>query len=287
MKTAEILRRTAARLPALVLALALAVTPALAADAPASVHIEDTVSGGYVYALSGDGSGMEPFRYDVPEGGVTALIFFGTGCQNCRSLFQTIAQGALSEDPRVNIVAVSLQGREATQSFADSYMGGTVSNVYYGQDASVPWSYARLVLGSGTSRFGTAFVLLIAKEDGKPYIVWQGQSVYDGWKVQEAVDELLGGGPAVRMIKVGEQAENGGVWVMADLRNTAGRPVSGTLYAVGYAGGRAADVQSLPLALPANGSAMKSLTVKGEAAKLFYLEEGTLRPLASAVTAGG
>jgi len=273
-------KRLCAWAAALALVLSAFPAPVLAAEG-SFVDIEDTAAGGTVYSLS-DGTARR-FQYDVPEGGVTALIFFGVGCLNCKSLFQSIAQGALADDPRVNIVAVSVQDREATQSFADAYMGGKVSNIYYGENSSVPWDYARLVLGS--TGMGTAFVLLITEENGARHIRWQAQKVNDGWQVQNAVDALLGG--TVKMIKTMEFSADGGISFSADLRNSTAQTVAGNLYAAGYAGGRMTDLQSVSLELPANGSAFEEFTVKGQAAKLFYLEEGTLRPLAPAVTAGG
>lgn len=284
MKTRERVRRWAAALLGLALLAAAAPVSALAAENEAFVSIEDTVEGD-LFAISGGGDYTEPLRYDVPEGGLTALIFFGTGCGNCRQLFQTIAQGALSEDPRVNIAAVSLQDREATREFADLYMGGRVSNVYYSPFSQMLWDYAELTVGSGSVK--TAFVLLISEVGGGRRIVWYGQGVHSGWAVQEAVNKLLDGGSAVRMTKTGESAGNGEVWLAAGLRGAADRAVSGTLYAAGYEGERLTEVQSRPLALPAGGSAGESFTVRGETAKLFCLEEGTLRPLAAALTAGG
>ena len=141
--------------------------------------------------------------------------------------------------------------------------------------------YVNLVL-DGTS-VGTAFVLLAGRENGKPYILWYGKSVSSGQTVQEAADKLLGTG--LRMTKAGESVRDGRVCLL--VRLDAAGPVSGSLWAAGYSGGRPADVQSVPLTLSAGETAMEEFTVKGETAKLFCLEEGTLRPLAPALTAGG
>ena len=87
------------------------------------------------------------------------------------------------------------------------------------------------------------------------------------------------------MTKAGESVRDGRVCLL--VRLDAAGPVSGSLWAAGYSGGRPADVQSVPLTLSAGETAMEEFTVKGETAKLFCLEEGTLRPLAPALTAGG
>lgn len=287
MKTMKLLRRTAAQLLALALTLALVSTPALAVEKGEDLHIEDNVWKRNVYDLSKDGTELEPFHYDVPEGGMAVLIFFKSGCGNCRQLFSTIARGALADDPRVNIVAVSVEeDRAATQNFVDTYMGGKVSHVFY-RGLYMLSTYADAVLDGSNGGIGTAFVLLVANEDGKPYIRWRGESIYQGKTIQEKVDQILDGSGQVQMTKDGESIRDGRVCLLASLRNPASGPVSGTLYAVGYTGGRMTDVQSLPLTLPAGGSVQQDFTVKGETAKLSYLEEGTLRPLSGALTAGG
>lgn len=281
MKMKEIMKQVSAALTAVLFVLALAPAPARAAAVTEFVRIEDTVSGGAVYDLWGDGTEAENFGYDIPEGGLAALIFFKNGCRNCQNLFKTITECPLMDDPRVNVVAVSFQGREETQSFAEGYMNGKFPKVYYGPNGSQAWRYVNLVLNDFS--VGTAFVLLVGRESGKPYILWYGQSVSSGQTVQEAADELLGTG--LRMTKTGESVRDGRVCLLARL--DAAVPVSGSLWAVGYSGGRAADVQSVSLSLSAGESTTEEFTVRGETAKLFCLEEGTLRPLASALTAGG
>lgn len=281
MKMKEVLKQASAALTAVLFVLALAPVPARAAAVTEFVRIEDTVSGGYVYDLWGDGTEAENFGYDIPEGGLTALIFFKNGCWNCQNLFTTITNCPLMDDPRVNVVAVSFQGREETQSFAENYMHGRFPKVYYDMNGVQAWKYVNLVL-DGTS-VGTAFVLLAGRENGKPYILWYGKSVSSGQTVQEAADKLLGTG--LRMTKAGESVRDGRVCLL--VRLDAAGPVSGSLWAAGYSGGRPADIQSVPLTLSAGETAMEEFTVKGETAKLFCLEEGTLRPLAPALTAGG
>lgn len=280
MKMKEILKQVSAALTAVLFVLALAPVPARAA-VTGFVHIEDTVQGGYVYDLRGGGIEAENFGYDIPEGGLTALIFFKNGCWNCQNLFKTITNCPLMDDPRVNVVAVSFQGQDETQSFAEKYINERFPKVYYDVTGAQAWKYVDLVLNE--PGFKTAFVLLVGRENGKPYILWYGKSVSSGQTVQEAADKLLSTG--LRMTKTGESVRDGRVCLL--VRLDAAGPVSGSLWAVGYSGGRAADVQSVPLTLSAGETAMEEFTVRGETAKLFCLEEGTLRPLAPALTAGG
>ena len=281
MKMKEVLKQASAALTAVLFVLALAPVPARAAAVTEFVRIEDTAPGGPVYDLWGDGTEAENFGYDIPEGGLTALNFFKNGCRNCQNHYTTKTNCPHIDDPRVNVVAVSFQGREETQSFAENYMHGRFPKVYYDMNGVQAWKYVNLVL-DGTS-VGTAFVLLAGRENGKPYILWYGKSVSSGQTVQEAADKLLGTG--LRMTKAGESVRDGRVCLL--VRLDAAGPVSGSLWAAGYSGGRPADVQSVPLTLSAGETAMEEFTVKGETAKLFCLEEGTLRPLAPALTAGG
>ncbi len=146
MKVKEVLKQASAALTAVLFVLALAPVSARAAAVTEFVRIEDTVPGGYVYDLWGDGTEAENFGYDIPEGGLTALIFFKNGCWNCQNLFTTITNCPLMDDPRVNVVAVSFQGREETQSFAENYMHGRFPKVYYDMNGVQAWKYVNLVL---------------------------------------------------------------------------------------------------------------------------------------------
>ena len=56
MKMKEVLKQASAALTAVLFVLALAPVPARAAAVTEFVRIEDTVSGGYVYDLWGDGT---------------------------------------------------------------------------------------------------------------------------------------------------------------------------------------------------------------------------------------
>lgn len=279
------------------LALALAVTAGSALAAGEEfIRVEDTVCGDpacQVFDLSGDGEYPETFFYDVPEDGVTALIFFKNGCWNCANLFRGI--GILTEDPRVNVVAVSLQDREESQSFADAYVGDKLERVYY-QPFSFQnpgWAYVDLLSGGngGSLSMRTAFAALVTEEDGVNYIRWFQHGVSSAQAVKAQVDALLSGTPeepeglpaSASLL----EADFGGATASfaASIANRSGGALSGQLWAAGYAGERLTDLEVRDLALPAGGSCEERFTVQGEGARLFLLD-GDLRPLMKPLETG-
>ena len=134
---------------------------------------------------------------------------------------------------------------------------------------------------------GTAFALLVTEEDGVNVIRWAGTSLSDARTVREAADAILGGaqeppetpGETVTVEILSPEREGETVSFSAGAVNQSGGDLSGRLYAAGYDGGRLADLRSLPLELPAGKAAVKSFSVRGETARLFFLD-GSFRPLA-------
>lgn len=255
--------------------------------------VRDTVAGQPSYQVYGlDGSGPEPFSYDVPEGGAAALVFFKPNCGNCAGLFQGLS--VLTEDPRVSVTAVSIYGREETQGFLDRYLSVPLENVYYNENNNPAWAYARLHYGDPDMTrvsIGTAFVLLVAEEDGVKYIRWSGMSVRDAGTVKAQADAILGAlepeepeTPASAVLRDLERA-GGNISFEVQAANRSAGALSGRLYAAGYAGGRLTDLRSAALELPANGRANERFSLRGETAKLFYLDGAGLRPLMEAAAA--
>lgn len=78
-------------------------------------------------------------------------------------------------------------------------------------------------------------------------------------------------------------AASGRMSFPAAVENPGTAPVSGVLYAAAYRSGRMSEVQRVPVSLAAGGRLERSLTLSGESAKLFLLENGTCRPLIGAV----
>lgn len=251
----------------------------------------DTVAGqepsARVARLWGGGS-FEPFDYTVPEGGVTALVFFTYGCGNCANLLQGLS--LLTEDPRVNVVAVSLEDAQRAAAAAGAYgLAGVVDEVYYAPYNNPAGFYARLLYDRAS--FGTALVVLAEEADGVKYIRWHGEGVRDARTVKDQVDALLGGTsrpedlPASAVLSA-ENCGGGKASFAAGVSNQSGGALSGRLWAAGYAGGRQTDMTSpRALTLPAGGSCTESFAVRGEGARLFFLD-GDLRPLMRPLEAG-
>lgn len=283
------------RAASLVLALAVTAGSALAAGEE-YIRVEDTVRSDpscRVFDLAGDGEFPETFSYDVPEGGVTALIFFKNGCWNCANLFRGLS--VLTEDPRVNVTAVSMQDRAETQSFADAYIGDKLERVYY-QPVSYQnpgWAYVDLLSGRDGGRVSmeTAFVVLVTEEDGTRWIRWYGMSVSNAQAVKDRADDLLGGTPEEpeglpASASFSEEDCGGGTASFAaSVANRSSGALSGRLWAAGYAGGRQTDLESRALMLAAGGSCTERFAVTGEGARLFLLD-GDLRPLMKPLEAG-
>lgn len=277
------------------LALALVVTAGSALAAGEEfIRVEDIVRGDpacRVFELAGDGEFPETFSYDVPEGGVTALIFFKNGCWNCANLFRGL--GVLTEDPRVNVAAVSLGDREETRSFADAHIGDKLERVYYQPGYNPGWAYVDLLSGGngGSLSMGTAFVVLVTEESGTHYIRWFQQGVSSAQTVKDQVDALLGGVPEepeglpASAVLSAEDCGGGTASFAAGVSNRSGGALSGRLWAAGYAGERLTDLEVRDLALPAGGSCEERFTVQGEGARLFLLD-GDLRPLMRPLEAG-
>lgn len=234
----------------------------------------------------GDGS-LEPFDYTVPEGGVTALIFFKYGCPKCANLLQGLS--LLTEDPRVNVTAVSLEDAQRAEAAAGAYgLAGLVDEVYYAPASNPAFFYARLLYDR--TSVGTAFVVLATEENGVKYIRWYGEGVGSAQAVKDQADALLGGPgpeePEEPASAVLSEADRGGgaVSFAAGISNRSGGDLTGRLWAAGYAGGRQTGLEDRPLALPPGGSRTERFTVPGEEAGLFFLDE-SLRPLMRALEA--
>lgn len=252
----------------------------------------DTIAGQEPYARvgrlwGGDGS-YEPFDYTVPEGGAAALVFFKYGCGNCANLLRGLS--LLTEDPRVNVVAVSLEDAAQAAAAAGAYgLAGLVDEVYYAPSNNPAGFYAQLLYGRGS--FGTAFVILAEEVNGVKYIRWSGMSVRDAGTVKAQADAILGAlepeepeTPASAVLRDLERA-GGSISFEVQAANRSAGALSGRLYAAGYAGGRLTDLRSAALELPANGRANERFSLRGETAKLFYLDGAGLRPLMEAAAA--
>lgn len=236
----------------------------------------------------GDGS-FEPFDYTVPEGGVTALIFFKYACGNCERLLQDLSP--LTGDPRINVVAVSLEDAQRAQIAAGVYgLARWVDEVYYAPSNNPGAFYASLLYDR--TSVGTAFVILAEEVNGVKYIRWYGEGVSSAQTVRDQADALLEAPPASSDLPasaavLSQERTGDRLSLTARVANPGGGTLSGRLYAAGFSGARQTGAQSRPLRLPGGGASTETFTVRGGAAKLFYLDGETFRPLMAAVEADG
>ena len=142
---------------------------------------------GQVYSLSGSADSAVPFSYSVPDGGVSALIFFrGTGtCGKSNKLFQELAAAEWADDERINLVAVecTCADRATVQEYMDTYdPNGLIDQVYYNPYSNAPvfW-YAKLVEMNGDmsqvnslyGSMGFTYILLVTASGGENYIQYE------------------------------------------------------------------------------------------------------------------
>jgi len=129
--------------------------------------VEDTLKGGMWDATQMLDSSQTVFDYNVPEDGISLLVFYSNTCGNSKRVVQELAQSEWADDPKVNLVAVEC----SEGSWMDTYTffqetAGEKSSAFtiWYKAEWLQWYYANTVGSYDSLEYP---LVIAAKEDSK------------------------------------------------------------------------------------------------------------------------
>lgn len=171
-------------------AMILSATAALAMDA---CHVKDTVAGGG-YSVTGlyDQISTE-FSYELPENGVTVLIFYAGDCGNSTAVLRTFANSKWINHPDVYIRAVESRGCDLTtiknQMKTAAGNKGAQFHPVLAKGQLMKDYFHRVYPGQYT--IGYPLVLLISHVGGNPYVRYASMGNQSEETFSAAIETLL------------------------------------------------------------------------------------------------
>ncbi len=109
-----------------------------------------------------------PYSYEVPEDGVTMLVFFATQCGYSQSMFSALNKETWLDNPALNIVAVACEyeSTEDLQSFISTRTGNVSNLIEYSYAPSYMMSFEYHYQYSSNNSLTWPVVVLITENDG-------------------------------------------------------------------------------------------------------------------------